>query len=823
MAYLTYGENQVDQAELMNSLASGVEPYLNSTKWGQKKKYREKWLNAYQDIMNRGLVGASNENGMWKINHNGEAIDLDSKSNIDREMYQDAAYFIQSKMDSLQKKKEEEEKKETTNLPVYDNDQFTTGLNTQISNSLFGGRKFSTEEDWNILDERDENGIRGTNVRANKLADMLQNYSDSLEEGKYSFEGSPFKNLSDLKGRISTAIQSLRDGTWDQNDVDSLNSIGLNWKNYFYNGENDIAGQDAEGNQYTYAQLAERNRLAQEQKDKEEAAKLLKEQNANRGVLNKLGGIHAVEAASQAEDYRNWLADTYKVGQKGFDNINNRIQSLLERGYTQGLNNADKKELGNLLYYVRSNNPNYQGLGNGQKTNLSDQDWKELQTHKNLSSQNRNDYVRLPWQTDGRYIYADNQGNIYYMKPSNKQKIEGPKFVRSQAYNNYKNNFLKGNFQVNEEKPVLQQDKDILISDVVSMLGDVVSLGGGYAGAAGGITTLLSDLYGDIRRGRDTWGIIKNLGKNIAWGAAGIIPGAKLRKLARSAARIYAGIQSTGILLNDDVQQSWKNLIDGKNITAHDFENFKWTLHAITGGTNAVRGHLTERNVSKQIETNNKPTIETKNGNKPITQKEVNKINKIGGRKGQKAAEEAFKKATGEEAKEGTFSFQEEPRVWYNPARYSQRLRNWIGNDEQLVLPKSTQTINQQAVNRLLEIDKAKPIFAPFSKKFWTTSELRKSGNPFNKRFWNEGGPNRGGLTFVLAPYRTAAAQQPVTEELKKELLGLPYKPNIITQELIPKDRRLPPPGQSTKSGRFKQGGQINNLDITIRNFIYNQ
>jgi hypothetical protein len=86
------------------------------------------------------------------------------------------------------------------------------------------------------------------------------------------------------------------------------------------------------------------------------------------------------------------------------------------------------------------------------------------------------------------------------------------------------------------------------------MLGDIVSLGGGYAGAAGGITTLLSDLYGDIRRGKDTWSTIKNLGANVAWGAAGLIPGAKLGKLAKNAARIYATLQSAGILMNDEVQ-----------------------------------------------------------------------------------------------------------------------------------------------------------------------------------------------------------------------------------------------------------------------------
>jgi hypothetical protein len=44
--------------------------------------------------MSRGVLGASNESGIWKINHKGDPIDLDSKSKRDKEMYQAAAYYI---------------------------------------------------------------------------------------------------------------------------------------------------------------------------------------------------------------------------------------------------------------------------------------------------------------------------------------------------------------------------------------------------------------------------------------------------------------------------------------------------------------------------------------------------------------------------------------------------------------------------------------------------------------------------------------------------------------------------------------------------------
>jgi len=45
--------------------------------------------------MNHGLTGASNDSGIWTINHGQEAIPLDTKSNLEKEMYQDAAYYIQ--------------------------------------------------------------------------------------------------------------------------------------------------------------------------------------------------------------------------------------------------------------------------------------------------------------------------------------------------------------------------------------------------------------------------------------------------------------------------------------------------------------------------------------------------------------------------------------------------------------------------------------------------------------------------------------------------------------------------------------------------------
>lgn len=741
VTYLNYGNNKVDQKKFLENSANAVTNYVSQQPWSEKRK--KLFLEAYSDLMNRGVTGASNDSGQWQILYNGD-VGLDSKSKKQKEMYGEAAYFIQQQLNNSIAK---EEKQEENKFAKFSNSDFISNLEGYIGTHQFGGQNFNIASQWNTLDKTDsKTGIRETQNRAKKLAESLRGYAQSLKDDSYNFENSPFTDINDFRNKLNEAANHLENGTWTP---EILNKIGLDPEKYLSTGANDIINPETGQTRQQYIDaLLEKEAEKQAEEIRLKRLKELAEQKENYGVLSRISGIHSKEARLIPEKYNEYLTK-YGVGQKGFDTINNEIKSLLETAASSGLSNNQKRKLGNFLYHIRKNNPNYQ------RTNLSDQDWAELSKFKNLGSTNRNGFIRLPWQlADGRYTYADDKGNVYFLKPQNKQKLQGPAVDRNKL-NNYRNNFLKGQLQLNNEKPVLSQDTDILISDMSSMLGDIISLGGGYAGLAGGVTTLVSDLYGDIRRGKDTWSTLKNLGANIAWGAAGLIPGAKLGKLAKNAARIYATLQSAGILMNDDIQQSWKNLISGKPITAKDFENFKWTLHAITGGTNAARGHFTEKNVARQVKSNNKPTIETKSGKKvTLTEEQAKKINRVGGRKGQKAAEEAFKKATGEEAKEGTFSFQENSRAWYNPNRYSQRLRNWTSDNERLVLPKTDQSVNTQAVNRLLEIDKAKPIFAPFSKKFWTTTELRKSGNPFNKRFWTEGGPNRGGLIYALAPYR---------------------------------------------------------------------
>jgi hypothetical protein len=77
-------------------------------------------MSAYSDIMNKGILGASNGTGQWMIDV-GDTIDLDSMGRKDKEMYQEAAYFIQQQMAGMPTKssQEEEKKKELDKFDFY--------------------------------------------------------------------------------------------------------------------------------------------------------------------------------------------------------------------------------------------------------------------------------------------------------------------------------------------------------------------------------------------------------------------------------------------------------------------------------------------------------------------------------------------------------------------------------------------------------------------------------------------------------------------------------------------------------------------------------
>jgi len=179
-----------------------------------------------------------------------------------------------------------------------------------------------------------------------------------------------------------------------------------------------------------------------------------------------------------------------------------------------------------------------------------------------------------------------------------------------------------------------------LIADGVSMLGDVTSLAGGIPGVVGGATTLVSDIVGDIAKEKPILSILGNAALNIGWGIAGVIPGVKSAKVVKTASRIIAAASSAGVAMNPDVQNSWKKILDGdfSNITKADFENYKWTLHALTGSANAIRGARIDRGITNSIRSNGKNIKLADRTTKDLLPEQFAEVSRLGRRKGQKAA-----------------------------------------------------------------------------------------------------------------------------------------------------------------------------------------
>lgn len=351
--YLNYGDQQIEQQALLNNLADNVQSYVAGQSWSNKRK--EKFMSAYSDIMNKGLQGASNSSGQWKVIVNGN-INFDEKDKKDKEMYQEAAYFIQQQMSELldvsnQKKEEEQKQESKEKLPLFDNKSFINSLIKHISTSDYGGQNFHIggEEDmWNKLDKRDSNGIIGRQNRTNKLIEYLESYGKNFDDNKYNFEGGPFGNANEFRSRLNAAIEALKNKTnTNEQDDEALNRLGLNPEVWFYNGSRDLI-TDENGNQMLYTQKAqlEQERLRQEQQALEEEQKKKKEEEQKkrketiqkyRENLNKYKSLH-----------------TYKYDPLKIYDVGNLYSSNIQ-------------SIDDLLAYVKNNYSNVQNVNDFSK------------------------------------------------------------------------------------------------------------------------------------------------------------------------------------------------------------------------------------------------------------------------------------------------------------------------------------------------------------------------------------------------------------------------------------------------------------------------
>ena len=698
--YIPYGQDEISQSELQTALANDLPNFMNRYKWLQKPKNRDTFLKIYSDMVN-GLTGASNDSGLWSIN---TSNDMNSylMSPREKEIAEHAAYYIQQQMAKMTPRSKAEEAKKEDLTPF----KFQESFGKQLLNLYGGDPKIfgDSEQGWNSLDARGANGLRGTEKRKKKMAEQLELYRQELANGKdYNFEGTSFKDKQDALTKLQAAIDALRNTPNDESDdLPAFSALGLNYRNFFSNGGNEeLILEDGRKTTYQEYNQAQKKKLADEAKAK---AELAKQQRANQydGYkyydFSKFNGRPLTAQESSVEYLNNLIAKDKWTGDEASQIV-------------QAFKLAEK---------------------NGQLVPITDKN--ELSKFSSMWK-NRTRQLRKINGIEG--IYYDTVGKKFVKPYKNGQT---PQTSFQDVLNQNTPEAIAKRKEEKQNTPISKEGwTSADTADVISMVGDLVSLGGFWANIGGTATSLTSDLYADISRGKDLGDILKGVGVNLGWGIAGMLPGAKSTKLVARAARLvpkaFMLAQSAGIVMDPEVQKSAMKFTttEGlKTVSSKDLENLKYLFHAVTGGTNIAKSHFRAKNYREQI---NKQKVQTKEGSKNLSNKDIAEINKAGRKGGQKAAESKFKEKTGQEAAEGQFKFSENGRSRFNPIRYSSNLNKFFGTDQQL---KGQQTTDLRAISQILQKDRELP---------W-----------YN---WN-----KGYATFELTPFRS---NPPIKQEKTKQ------------------------------------------------------
>lgn len=655
--YLNYGDQQIEQQAFLNKAANEVQNYVQSQPWSRKRK--EKFMSAYSDLMNRGVLGASNSSGQWVLDIGGEDLGLDSKNTKDKEMYQEAAYFIQQQMAGMPTKsaQAEEEKKD---LPVFDNKYFTEALHHKIGSEEFGGRDWDTQNDWNNLDARGENGLRGRSKRAETLSRHLQEYANSLEEGKYNFEGSPFADLNDFRARIGNAVEALKNPNNEEGVTTALNRLGLRASDYFNNGSGDLSNtiNPATNQPFTYSELAQYNQQQAELKQKQQ---LQAQQQAKKNAYNsalvltrgssKLKGMDSQALKAKYQDSNNLIAALQGYSQRNLNDLTPDEQSELH-GIYKNLANAP---IDNKLLKAIQATARYKGASPNRFRKINGVDGFIFDTVANQVIQVKS---RGQFEADKNQTQPDLFTNV--KTPEEKMKLAGERKVND------------GEWKAEDYTRMAAMGQDIA--------GTVAALLPGYGTAASatlGTTALATNFAADwmddsVSRG-EMW---KNAGINLGLGLVGLVPGLGLASksgrwittAAKWAPRILTMAAAGEVALSPEIRASVAKLNSNETLTVNDWKNIGFALSTVAGVTRGARGVVDNRKYKAAFKgtTKSELNIVTKSGKKvSATKEDVERINKAGRKGGTEEANKELRKIKGAE--------NEEVGVDFKTGRFSKR------------------------------------------------------------------------------------------------------------------------------------------------------
>lgn len=612
--YLYYDDEQIPELEVKRKLANDVDQFVANQPWSSKKKQR--FMSAYSDIMSKGIKGVSINNGFYTTSVNGD-IDLNSLSDKDRDAYELVSGFIQREMKSLKKSsKKTEEKKD---LKVLTNSDFVSGLHDFISRDRFGGQDWhigGEQDQWNLLDERNDKGIRSTNKRAEVLADALQRYSDTIDETKYNFEGSPFNDYSDFKTRVNTAINSLRDNKWDQNDIDALNRIGLNYKDYFNDGSGDsFKKDDYEGTYGDYYNNYLPNKQQAEQKQKDEKFSQYLQQIRN--TPKPQYRIMKTQLKNRNLPTIRQLADKY-------GSTDNLLNQIIEYG-NKGLDNLTSEETNELIAAFK----------NGATKNISKEEHNILKSFPSLKNSPIGRFKKFA-QIDN-LILDTSTGQVINIYDQATKDAKDADFLAGQS---------SADLQQQEQQRRIFGEKGLSgadIADISAALIDAVGVGATFVPVVGNVLSAGTGLAGslthfgaDIARDGLDWGDAGRLALNAGFDLATLIPGlgtaAKAGKLAKAIGKWVPGIIASigaiqGLSNGKEIINSFGKLAHPSTVTVEDLQNISQGIALLAGGVNVGRGYKQSRKFKNGVEAQ-EATVTTQKGQKvKLNEQEYNTIN----------------------------------------------------------------------------------------------------------------------------------------------------------------------------------------------------
>ncbi len=623
MAIFQAGNRQIDKTQLENVLVQGINPYIETYQgvWGRENT--DAVRQAYSQLINaiHDDKVSMNIDGSLNIK-DGSIVNSPNKKGFDP--VAKAAYFITDIINRIPEYKEPEPEPEPKR--TYDTDTFARNFASYLAPP---GSNVNIGEVWANLDDEieDKEGNR-TRPYTNRLAAFNQFLDQEIANlDSYNDFNEYWGDKEKLRARLIDLKSRLADGDISKQDMLELSRMGFR-SDYF----------DQTGTPLTEEELAAREakktKLAEE-----EAAKKAKIQ-AMRGILKRQSGIYGTDASQNATAYQDYLAKTYGTGANAFNLVNAKAQELLNKVYAGTATADEKRQLGNFIHYIRTNNPTYRDQV------LNPEELAELGTYSSyIKGKN---VFRLPWKTqDNRYIYSDNAGNVYFLKPNNGVTYKD----YGVTPNEYKQGFLTNSSYTEDgsQKAFSSASKKQDYARIASFIGDVVSLAGGWANVGGTGVSLIGDWIADSESNEEFSTKLTHAIENAGFGVIGLLPGAKISKFVakygKQAHVILGLLAANGIITEGSYTYSMlADLMSGKkkNITSEDIKHLTHLGRATTGAA-AVGRSAAARNKWGDL-TQEVHSVKTSKGKTvQLSAKEKAEIEKIGNSKGQKAANEKFK------------------------------------------------------------------------------------------------------------------------------------------------------------------------------------